>query len=149
MVYRRHADKIYGYCFRRTASWSTAQDLTSVVFLEAWRRRGEVRFDAEGSVVAWLFGVANNVVRKGERSLRRHRAALLRLPALEDEPDFAESAADRLDDEVRMRRVLTALAELSDGDRELLALATWSGLTQGQIAPVSYTHLTLPTILRV
>jgi RNA polymerase sigma factor (sigma-70 family) len=133
-VYRRYADRIYGYCFRRTASWSTAQDLTSVVFLEAWRRRGDVVFDTEGSVVGWLFGVANNVVRNSDRSLRRHRAALLRLPAPEDEPDFADDMAARLDDENRMGRVLAALGELSDGDRELLALAAWSGLNQHQIA---------------
>jgi RNA polymerase sigma factor (sigma-70 family) len=133
-VYRRYADRIYGYCFRRTASWSTAQDLTSVVFLEAWRRRAAVGFDAQGSVVGWLFAVANNVVRNSDRSLRRHRAALMRLPAPADEPDFAEGTADRMDDETRMLRVLAALAELSDSDRELLALGAWSGLSQQQIA---------------
>ena len=33
-----------------------------------------------------------------------------------------------------MARVLAALARLSDSDRELLALAAWSGLDQRQIA---------------
>jgi RNA polymerase sigma-70 factor (ECF subfamily) len=79
-VYQRYADRIYGYCFRRTASWSTAQDLTSVVFLEAWRKRSDVAFDDDGSVIAWLFGVANNVVRNSQRSMRRHQLALQRLP---------------------------------------------------------------------
>ena len=133
-VYRRYADRIYGYCFRRTASWSTAQDLTSVVFLEAWRKRSDVAFDDDGSVIAWLFGVANNVVRNSQRSLRRHQLALQRLPDPVVEPDFADDAAARLDDEKRMARVLAALARLSDSDRELLALSAWSGLDQRQIA---------------
>ena len=133
-VYRRYADRIYGYCFRRTASWSTAQDLTSVVFLEAWRKRSDVAFDDDGSVIAWLFGVANNVVRNSQRSMRRHQLALQRLPDPVVEPDFADDAAARLDDEDRMARVLAALARLSDSDRELLALAAWSGLDQRQIA---------------
>ncbi len=133
-VYQRYADRIYGYCFRRTASWSTAQDLTSVVFLEAWRRRGDVAFDDDGSVIAWLFGVANNVVRNSRRSLRRHQLALQRLPDPVVEPDFADEAAARLDDEKRMARVLAALARLSDSDREVLALSAWSGLDQRQIA---------------
>lgn len=135
-VYRRYADRIYGYCFRRTASWSTAQDLTSVVFLEAWRRRGDVTFDADGSVVAWLFGVANNVVRNSQRSLRRHQLAIQRLPEPLAEPDFADAATARLDDEERMARVLTALGRLGAGDRELLAMSAWSGLDQHQIAEV-------------
>lgn len=133
-VYRRHADRIYGYCFRRTASWSTAQDLTSVVFLEAWRKRGDVVFEDDGSVVAWLFGVANNVVRNSQRSVRRHQRALQRLPSPVVEPDFADDAAARLDDEERMARVLSALARLSNGDREVLALSAWSGLDHRQIA---------------
>lgn len=133
-IYRRYAEQIYGYCFRRTASWSTAQDLTSVVFLEAWRKRRDVSFDEDGSVVAWLFGVANNVVRNSQRSVRRHHLSLQRLPDLEAEPDFADEAAARLDDEARMARVLAALARLSDSDREVLALSAWSGLDQRQIA---------------
>ena len=39
-LFDRHADRIYTYCFRRTASWATAEDATSTVFLEAWRSRG-------------------------------------------------------------------------------------------------------------
>lgn len=41
-VYGRYADRIHGYCFRRTGSWALAQDLTSTVWLEAWRRRGDI-----------------------------------------------------------------------------------------------------------
>jgi RNA polymerase sigma-70 factor (ECF subfamily) len=133
-VYRRHADRIYGYCFRRTASWSTAQDLTSVVFLEAWRRRTEVRFDARGSVIAWLFGVANNVVRNSDRATRRHQRALQRLPPPGSEPDFSDEADARLDDQQRMAGVLAALASLSDSDREILALSAWSGLDHSQMS---------------
>ena len=35
-----------------------------------------------------------------------------------------------------MARVLSALARLSDGDRELLAMSAWSGLDQHRIAEV-------------
>ena len=38
VLFDRHADAIYTYCFRRTADWTVAEDLTSVVFLETWRR---------------------------------------------------------------------------------------------------------------
>jgi len=47
--------------FVRTASWSTAEELTSVVFLEAWRRRRAVRLDTD-SILPWLLAVANNAI---------------------------------------------------------------------------------------
>jgi RNA polymerase sigma-70 factor (ECF subfamily) len=136
-LYLRHVDAIYGYCFRRTASWSAAQDLTSVVFLEAWRRRAEVRIDDGSTVRGWLFGVAGNVLRTRARSLRRHRAALDQLAArtpTAETRDLADEVAARLDDEARMARVLAALERLPRTDQELLALTAWSGLSQPEIA---------------
>ena len=38
MLFERHAPTIYNYCFRRVGSWAVAEDLVSIVFLEAWRR---------------------------------------------------------------------------------------------------------------
>jgi len=134
MLYEQYADRIYSYCFRRTASWATAQDLTSTVFLEAWRRRGAVTFGEDGSVAGWLFGVANNVVRGDQRSQRRHREALTKLPPPVAEPDLADDTSSRLDSEAQMRRVLIALDRLSESDREVLALSVWSGLSQPDVA---------------
>lgn len=132
-IYRRYSDRIYGYLFRRCASWSTAQDLTSVVFLEAWRRRREVSFD-DGSVAGWLHGVAGNVLRTSNRSLRRHDAALRRLADPLHEPDPADDVASRVDDEARMAEALRALATLPPDDVELVALTAWSGLSLTEIA---------------
>jgi RNA polymerase sigma-70 factor (ECF subfamily) len=133
-LYRRHANGLYNYCFRRTASWSAAQDLTSTVFLEAWRRRRQVSISDDGSLGGWLYGVANNVLRNRHRSLRRHRAALARLPPDADEDDFAPSVDQRVDDERRVRAALAALTRLSVADQEILALATWTDLAPAEIA---------------
>ena len=56
VVFERHARTVYNYLFRRTADWSLAEDLTSVVFLEAWRRRADVGFESEAAL-PWLLGV--------------------------------------------------------------------------------------------
>ena len=45
VLFERHAQAVYNYLFRRTADWALAEDLTSVVFLEAWRRRTDVRLE--------------------------------------------------------------------------------------------------------
>lgn len=128
LLYERHARAIYNYLFRRCADWSLAEDLTSIVFLEAYRRRATVEID-EGKVLPWLYGVATNVMRNQHRSLRRHAEALRRLPAPEPVLGTAGEAAERVDAERRMRSVLAALEGLPRSDRDVLALCLWSELS--------------------
>jgi RNA polymerase sigma-70 factor (ECF subfamily) len=132
VLFERHARTVYNYLFRRTADWALAEDLTSVVFLEAWRRREHVRLDG-GLALPWLLGVATNVLRNRRRSQWRHRAALQRIPR-ERHEDFAEDADGRLDDERRMRVVLRSLAELPRREQEVLALCGWAELSYEEAA---------------
>jgi RNA polymerase sigma factor (sigma-70 family) len=131
-LFERHGRAVYNYCFRRTADWSAAEDLTSVVFLEAWRKRKDVSLHGE-SVLPWLYGVATNVLRSRNRSLRRYRAALERLPR-GHEADFADDVADRVDDQRQMRDVLDAFRVLPKRDQDILALCVWSGLSYEEAA---------------
>ena len=126
-LFERHARTIYNYCFRRVGDWSAAEDLVSIVFLEAWRRRDSKL--PEGKEVPWLLGVATNVVRNRRRSERRHAAALRRVPPPSPTADFAEDAAERLDDERLMARALALLAKLPLREREVFALCAWSDLS--------------------
>jgi len=132
LLFERHGRAVYNYCFRRTADWAAAEDLTSVVFLEAWRKRKEVRLHDE-SLLPWLYGVATNVLRNRSRTLRRYHAALERLPR-GHEPDFANDAAERIDDERQMRDVLEAVRVLPKRDRDILALCVWQGLSYEEAA---------------
>ena len=132
VLFERHARTVYNYLFRRTADWAVAEDLTSVVFLEAWRRREEVRL-AGDAALPWLLGVATNVLRNRRRSHWRHRAALQRIPP-ERHEDFAEDADARLDDERRMRVVLRSLGELPRREQEVLALCGWAELSYEEAA---------------
>jgi RNA polymerase sigma-70 factor (ECF subfamily) len=123
-----YAGAIYRYCFRRTGDGALAEDLTSIVFLEAWRRRGDLALQPS-ETLPWLYGVAANVLRNQRRSQRRYETALARLPRPLPEPDFADSVTGRLDDEQRMRVILGQLRRLSRLEREVLSLCVWEGLT--------------------
>lgn len=133
LLFERHARAVYNACFRRTGDWSVAEDVTSVVFLEAWRRRAEVTFAGE-SVRPWLHGVAVNVLRNRWRSTRRHRAALQRLPPPGTEQAVDDDVARRLDDQWRMRGVLVLVTRLPRRDREVLEACAWSGLSYEEAA---------------
>jgi RNA polymerase sigma factor (sigma-70 family) len=132
-IFDRHAARIASYCFHRTADPETAKDLTSIVFLEAWRRRRDARF-ADDRVLAWLYGIATNVVRNQWRSQRRYRAALARLPRLEVQPDFVEEAQSRLAAAQEMTEIKRYIDELPEGERDCLALCTWHGLSSSEAA---------------
>jgi RNA polymerase sigma-70 factor, ECF subfamily len=132
-LFERYADRVYAHCFSRTGSWSMAEDLTSAVFLEAWRKRNEVRFSGE-SVLPWLLGVANNATRNAQRTLRRHGLLLAKLPPPEQEDDIAADAAARVDQERLARHLLCAMADLRQSEREVLALCDWAGLSYAEAA---------------
>lgn len=124
-----YAQQIHRYCFRRTGDAALAEDLTSVVFLEAWRRRRDVTPSA-----AWLYGIATNVLRNQQRSRRRYEAALARLPRPQPEPDFAETLAERVSAEQEMRLILGRLEALHPLERDALALCVWEGLSTREAA---------------
>jgi RNA polymerase sigma factor (sigma-70 family) len=128
-LFERHADTVYNHCFRRIGNWSTAEDLTSVVFLEAWRQRRRLRLSAAGSVLPWLLGIANNVMRNHTRALRRYERALARLPAAATEVDPADAAALRVDAELEMATILPAYRRLRQEEQDVLALCAWTGLS--------------------
>jgi RNA polymerase sigma factor (sigma-70 family) len=119
-LFERHGTVVYNYCFRRVGSWAVAEDLLSVVFLEAWRRRDKEL--PPGKVLPWLYGIATNVVRNQRRSERRYVAALSRAARPEREPDFAGGAAERLDDERRARVVLDLLGKLPKREQDVFVL---------------------------
>ena len=133
VLFERHAPAVYNYCFRRTGEWAVAEDLTSVVFLEAWRRRNDVVLAGE-KVLPWLLGIATNVLRNRRRSLRRYRAALDRVPTTPHDRDFADDVDGRLDDEQRMRAALAVLKRLPQREQDVVALCAWTGLTYEEAA---------------
>lgn len=127
LIFDEYARAVYNLGFRLTANWSTAEEVVSLTFLEAWRLRA--RIDPGGaSLQPWLLGIAVNVCRNLARASRRHQAALNRIPPPPAVPDFAEDLAGRLDDAARLRLAAKALAALRRSEREVMALCVWSEL---------------------
>lgn len=132
-LFERHSDAVYNHCFRRCASWSDAEDLTSLVFLEAWRRREFARVVAD-SILPWLLAIANNVARNARRSAIRYQRVLRRLPHPDVHPSPADVMDDRVDEERRWVEVLKVLHDLRPEEQDVVALCDWSGLTYQETA---------------
>ncbi|MGW6393846.1 RNA polymerase sigma factor [Streptomyces sp. NPDC055103] len=132
-VFDRHARVVYAYAVRTTGDWALAEDIVSLTFLEAWRRRDTLRGEVR-HVRAWLLGIAANVTRNTARAARRHRAAMSRLPPPEPLPDFSDEVAGQLADAERLAAVARALKRLRQSEREVFGLAVWSGLAYAEVS---------------
>lgn len=127
-----YVQPVYRYALRLTRSRPEAEDLTQETFLQAWRRRGQLR--ASQATRVWLFSIATNLWRDWlRREKRRRRLA----EQLDEAYQSAASAPDRdliVQDEVR--RVLRAMDCLPRRQREVLYLHACEELALGEIAAV-------------
>ncbi|HEY5199719.1 MAG TPA: RNA polymerase sigma factor [Acidothermaceae bacterium] len=131
-LFVRHANRIHNYCFRRTGSWTLAEDATSQTFMEAWRKRSSIA--VTDSLLPWLFVAANNACRNTERGRRRTANLLAKTPLTQDVGDHADEVAARIDSERQMQRVLSALRTLKRADQDVVAMCDWEGLSYEEAA---------------
>lgn len=120
-LYDRYAEAVWNHAYRLTASWATAEDLTSGTFLTAWRRRHEVRL-VHDSALPWLFTVAANLARSEYRRTSRFQRLLHRVGTPEVTQDHADGVVDSIDDSRRLREVLDAVERLPRAEREAVEL---------------------------
>ncbi|MFW5942115.1 MAG: RNA polymerase sigma factor [Chloroflexota bacterium] len=132
-LYRRYATRVYRYCYSRTENTQAAEDLTAQTFLAALEGIG--RFRGDGSVAAWIFGIAANVCRGYHRYRQRHPQAPLETAA-------QRADADSLDPERRAYRqgildcAQRVLPLLSDDRQEAVRLRFLAGLNTAETAAV-------------
>jgi RNA polymerase sigma-70 factor (ECF subfamily) len=126
-LFEQYARKVYNHAFRLTGNWSSAEEVVSLTFLEAWRLRETVNTEG-GSLQPWLLGIAANVARNVSRAARRHQAAMSRLPPPVAVQDFAEELAGRLDDAAQVAAARKAMRRLRQRERQVIELCVWSGL---------------------
>lgn len=120
-LYRRHGDQIFWFCLRRTGDRTTADEIRSAVFYEAWRRRRDVDLTTRAAL-PWLYGVAVNVIRNHLRSTRRREAAFRRLPPPSAEIDPADEVTDRVYASDRARVIVDLVNRLPPGERDVVVL---------------------------
>jgi RNA polymerase sigma-70 factor, ECF subfamily len=118
--FRAYYADVFAYALRRLGERSAAEDVAAQTFAVAWRRLSAVPVDP----LPWLFGVARRVIRNETRSARRR----LRLHARISGEDPPGAARDPAEPAAARSAIVTALGQLSDGQREVLRLAAWEGM---------------------
>jgi RNA polymerase sigma factor (sigma-70 family) len=125
-VFDANYHHVLGYALRRTGSKEDAEDVVAETFLTAWRRLD--RLPEGAGVRPWLYGIARKVLANQRRGDVRRARLNGRVSS------FAAQQPSDVPDEVAA--VAAAFAQLSDDDREVLALTAWEELHAGEIATV-------------
>lgn len=131
-VFDRYFRDVYRYAAGRL-DVQAGEDIAAETFCVAFAERD--RFDPErGSLRAWLFGIATNLVARQRRKEARHYKALVRVGAepvvAGHENDVVAAVAAE-----RMRPGLARmLAGLSRGERDVVLLVALSGLSHEEVA---------------
>jgi RNA polymerase sigma factor (sigma-70 family) len=134
-LYAAEAPGLFSFLAYRTGNRALAEDLLADAFERALRARR--RFDRRrGSEKTWLYAIALNVLRDHARRTAAEARALQRayVPA--------DGAADPLAGVEERELLQRALAELSEEEREAIALRFGAELTVPEIAKVLGESLT-------
>jgi RNA polymerase sigma-70 factor (ECF subfamily) len=125
-AYEEHVWRVYGFLAYRLRDREAAQDLTQVTFeraLRAWSR-----FDPRrGSVSTWLIAIARNLLIDYHRRDRSSRFEQI-------DERVGPTVAGPEERDTTSPEVVEALAQLSDRDREVVALRFGGDLTGPEIA---------------
>jgi RNA polymerase sigma-70 factor (ECF subfamily) len=121
--YRRHAIGIERWLQTQTPDLSTAADLTAETFAQALLSLRRFRGTNDEQAVAWLFGIARNLVRRfhrrGRAELQMCRRLGIQLDHDMDEPARLEAQIDARTDASDLS---DALNTLPDAQRQALQL---------------------------
>ena len=130
--YDFYAPMIYSLALRMLKAQSDAEDLLQEVFLQVWRQ-ATVYSVQRGSPEAWLINIARSRAIDKLRSIRRREKSFVLTddPAAAESPDNVETSAGESETRLIMN---SALANLPEGQRRVLELAYFDGLSQTEIA---------------
>lgn len=127
-AYQTDLPRIYNFFRYRVGDDGVAEDLTAETFERAWRNRHRYRYDL-AAFSTWLFTLAKNIAADYFRKL--HPEIPLDAVTNMADDEAVESLIQQRSD---FERLSTLLAQLTDRDRELIALKYGAGLTNRAIA---------------
>ncbi len=127
-LYKRYADLIYRYCYRRLGESESAADATSQVFIKAITGIGSCNPEKFRS---WLFAIAHNVTIDMLRARKPERMDDDFAEPVDHAPGPEEQAV-RNDENARLRDVMSQLP----ADQQRILELRLAGLTTVEIAEI-------------
>lgn len=121
-----HADAIHRFARRRIAD-AEVEDVVAETFSVVWRRIDQV----PATALPWIYAVARNVIGTRLRSQDRSQALLDKVAG-----DGAPQASAAEAEAVERLHLVQAWSQLTEAEREVIALVAWEGLSSTEAATV-------------
>jgi RNA polymerase sigma-70 factor (ECF subfamily) len=123
-LYERLAGRVFRYAFTLLHDRHLAEEVAQETMVIVWKRAAT--YERRSKVSTWVFGIARfralDLLRKEKRGARIPEPVLV-------EPDPAPAVEDR-------ERTLRAIKSLPEGQREVVFLTFYEGLSYGEIAGI-------------
>src|ERR1700686_4123873 len=126
-LYKRYARPVFGLALRRLGDRGRAEDAVQETFASIWRSASTYKPE-RGPGAPWLYGVARNAIVDRSRARNEPPAEAPDEASLDSGPDERAEAA------WLQWRIHRALETLPEREREVIALAYWSDLSQSEVA---------------
>lgn len=123
-VFDRYESRAFAHARQLLTSREDAKDAVTVAFYELWRKRAQVRL-VEGSPLPWLLNTVAFTARNLERSSRRYRGLLHRLP-----PPAPSGPVVAVDES----GALAALKRLPSREQSVMVLTVLEGYPERDVA---------------
>ena len=129
--YREHVEAVQRFVARRVEDRYLAADLTADVFVAVIESAGSYR-RSRGEPVAWLYGIARNVVAGERRRTAKELRTAARIRGRDLVGDDLAALHERIDREAAARELLRDLTQLPARERAVLELVALDGLSVGE-----------------
>ncbi len=131
LLYERYLDRVYRYISYRTGNTAVAEDLTSEVFLNAWK--AIERYEDRGYAFStWLLRLANNEVTDYYRTNRNDMS----LPDTDMHQSTLPEPSQFVDGQVEQLELLRAVQQLPDEWRQIILLRFVEGIPFDEVASI-------------
>lgn len=132
LLYDATAARVYGMALRVVRDPAQAEEVTQEAYLEIWRTAS--RFDPDrGSALGWLLTITHRTavdrVRSADASTRRDTSY-----HHQNQPVEHDSTSEAAQASLEAHRVRSAMAALTEVQREAVGLAYFGGYTHTEVA---------------
>jgi RNA polymerase sigma-70 factor (ECF subfamily) len=132
-LYDRYVDAVFRFIYFRINDRALAEDFTSETFLRALRRIGTITYQGR-DIGAWFITIARNIVLDHLKSAR-HRLELTTADTIEGK-EHAQSTESAVLETLQSERLMEAVRQLGDEQRECVMLRFVQGLSVSETASV-------------
>ena len=132
-LYDRYVDTVFRFIYYRVNDRALAEDFTSETFLRALRRITTISYQGR-DIGAWFITIARNIVLDHVKSAR-HRLEVTTADTIEGK-EHAQSTEMAVLDTLQSERLMEAVAQLGDEQRECVMLRFIQGLSVSETASV-------------